>query len=940
MTPERVQQIETLYHAALERAPAERAAFLNRACNDDSGLRSEVESLLEQNAFQDGPLDRPAFAGMGSLLATDGLRLRPGTQLGPYKIEGPLGQGGMGEVYRARDPRLKRDVAIKVSAERFSERFDREAKAIAALNHANICQIYDVGPNYLVMELIEGESPQGPMPVEQVERIALQIADALEAAHEKGITHRDLKPANIKIKPDGMVKVLDFGLAKVTAAPAPGETSPTTTMGVTEAGMILGTAAYMAPEQARGQKVDKRADIWSFGVVVWELLTGERLFQGESTADVLSKVLERDIDVDRVPVKFRRLLARCLDRNVKDRLRDIGEVRFLLNAPSRVAGPAQGRRFWPALAGVFGLAALLVAYSYFREEPPRTEWSSLPVPSNFTFERRGGFLPTVSPDGRHVVFDATAGKQAALWIRDLERPEIRMLPGTDGAEYPFWSPDSRSLGFFAESKLKRLDLPSGPVRTLCEVPLGRGGTWNEDNVIVFAKNREVIERVAAEGGPTTLLVERDPSGSVDPRFPWFLPDGRHFLYTARNGNPTKTRVYVQSIDAKPGGSTRREVLAADSNAVYVPAVHSDSGYLLYVRERTLMAQPFDAAKARFSGEPTPVAEHIDYFPDFSQAQFSASRNGVLTYTSGITDHGKKQLTWFDRNGKRVGTVGVPENTYWPRISPDGSIVATDPADASAMSDIWLHDLVRRTTMRLTFTGVNTRPVWSPDGSRIAFHSQLDGNVNPHAKAVNGIGGEETLDNDPRINSLTDWSRDGRYLIEGVQDPKTGMDVWVIPQFGDRKPFPYLNTEYAEKLARLSPDGQWLAYVTNESKRPEVYVQTFPEHNGKWQISTNGGDYPVWSRDGRELYFIGLDHKLMAVAVNRNGKSFQAAVPEPLFEMPVPRGPVFYGGAVGEFVAPFDVSKDGRFLIQVPVDEGPANVPITVVINWQAGLTKP
>jgi len=935
MTPERVRQIEELYHAARERTPVERVALLAHA---DPELRGKVESLLAQDALRDGVLDRPAWEGAHSLLDTASSRLTPGTQLGPYKIEGPLGQGGMGEVYRARDPRLNRDVAIKVSAARFSERFEREAKAIAALNHPNICQIYDVGPNYLVMELIEGESPKGRLPPEQVERIALQIADALEAAHEKGITHRDLKPGNIKLKPDGTVKVLDFGLAKVTAATEPGETSPTLTMGVTEAGVILGTAAYMAPEQARGQKVDKRADIWAFGVVVWEMLTGERLFKGESTADVLGKVLERDIDLTRVPEKFRKLLARCLDRNVKDRLRDIGEARFLLDTPSALHASAGLRWLWPAAAAAFALAALALGYAQYRhstEEPPRVERFSLLMPEKLTSNRQFS-LPVISPDGRSVAIAMFTDQQSALWLRDLDGLNARMLPGTEGAAYPFWSPDSRSLGFFTQGNLNRIDVTGGPALTLCEVEaIGRGGAWSQNDVIVYGTASGGLFRVPAAGGTPVVLTAPDPAaGENNHRAPWFLPDGQHFLYTARNVNDaTKTRVYVDSMDAKPGSRARREVLAVDTNAVYVPPVlsapgFSGTGYLLFVRERTLMAQPFDPVKAQTTGDAVPIAEQVNYFSNASQAQFSASRNGTLVYVSGgaaawtafmYAAGGTKQLTWFDRGGKPAGTVGMPANTLWVALSPDGSTVATDPLDTSGnQRDVWLHDLRRGTASRFTFgRGTNIFPVWSPDGSRIAFTSV---GVGAYVKSASGIGADEALGK--ALSTITDWSRDGRYVVE--VDGSLN-DIWVIPQFGDKKPFPYVNSRYAERNAKLSPDGQWLAYVSNESRRDEVYVQTFPEHGGKWQISTNGGDFPVWSRDGRELYLIGADRKLMAVEVKGSGKSLQAGVPKPLFEVAVP--------------GPFDVSKDGRFLVQVPVEQGLASVPLTVVTNWQAGLKK-
>jgi len=709
--------------------------------------------------------------------------------------------------------------------------------------------------------------------------------------------------------------------------------SPTLSMGATVAGLILGTAAYMAPEQARGKTVDKRADIWAFGVVVWEMLTGERLFKGESTAEVLGKVLEQELDLGRVPEKFRNLLSRCLDRDVKNLLRDIGEARFLLNTQPTLQPSVHLRWLWPAVAVVSTLAAVLLGYRHFSEEPSRVGRFSLLLPETVSFDALGT-LPAISPDGRRVVFEAYSRGQYSLWLRDLDGSDTRMLPGTVGGFSPFWSPDSGSVGFLAEGKLKRIDVTGRSPGTICDIPGGiRGGTWSQDDVIVYGTPQQAgLFRVPAAGGtPVALSTVDAAAGEINHRAPWFLPDGQHFIYTARNLDTGKTRVYVDSIDARPWTQTRREVLTGDTNAVYEPAIlhapgFSEKGYLLFVREHTLVAQPFDPAKAKTTGEAVPLAEPVDYAPSVGQGFFSSSRNGTLVYTWGAFGGKKRQLTWFDRGGKSIRTVGMPAATSWISLSPDGSTVAIDPMDAHGLSDIWLHDLSRGTASRFTFGGkANNSPVWSPDGSRIAFSSESYGTGQPYVKAANGVGAEEVLDQDPRENWITDWSRDGRYLIESVSDLKTLGDIWVIPQFGDKRRFPYMATEYRERGGKLSPNGQWLAYVSNESKRFEIYVQTFPEHGGKWQISTNGGDFPVWSRDGRELYFIGADRKLMAVEVKGDSKKFAASLPKPLFEV----------AEQGHF----DVSKDGRFLIQVPVEQGPANLPITVVTNWQAGLKK-
>ncbi|HEV2198456.1 MAG TPA: protein kinase [Bryobacteraceae bacterium] len=879
--------------------------------------------------------------------------LAAGTRLGPYEILAPIGKGGMGEVYRARDPRLNRDVAIKVSSDEFSERFAREARSIAALNHPNICQIYDVGPNYLVMELVEGPTlaeriRQGAIPLEEALAIARQIGDALEAAHEQGITHRDLKPANIKIKPDGSssnpssstVKVLDFGLAKMGGTTAArGEDSPTISMAATQAGVILGTAAYMSPEQARGKQVDKRADIWAFGVVLYEMLTGRSPFKGEDITDTLASVVKEQPTFEDVPPRVRGLVKACLQKDPKNRLRDIADAKLLLEGgagsqPAAVSQTASRKPVvWIAAAGVLTLAALalgFLAYRYVTEEPPRVLKMSVLPPEKAAFKSNS--LPAVSPDGRRLAFVATLDGKDELWVRDLDSLAARALTGTDGADEPFWSPDSRSIAFFAGGKLKKIDVAGGPALTLCDATGGRGGTWNKDGVIVFGVFNGAIFRVpAAGGGATALTALETASGEVDHRFPWFLPDGRHFLYTATNDAHVqaeeKGAIYASDVNSK----NRKLVLAADSNAVYSPP-----GYLLFVRERTLMAQPFDAGKLQTTGDAIPIAEQIDSVGGrAAQNQFSISQNGVLAYTSGRG--GGLELTWFDRSGKATGVLGTPNVVSWGAISPDGKTVAVERVD-QGVADIWLHDLTRGAASRFTFgPRANEFPVWSPDGSHIAFYSARDPDRvgHPFQKATSGTGQDETLSKPlgepPTDSRVDDWSRDGRYLILETANAKTKNDVWVLPTFGDRKPFPYLQTEFTERYGRLSPDGRWLAYTSDESKRDEIYVQSFPTPGGKWQVSTNGGERSVWSRDGKELYFVSLDGKMMAAEVPSGSKfeaRFEAGVPKPLFDARLPGGNNRW----------FDVSKDGRFLIPIPAEQT-ANAPMTVVINWQAGLKK-
>ena len=875
--------------------------------------------------------------------------LIPGTRLGPYEILATIGAGGMGEVYKALDTKLEREVAIKVlpnALARDSERlarFEREAKVLASLNHPNIATIYAIEESSegkaIAMEFVPGDTLKGPLPLETALNYAKQIAEALEAAHEKGITHRDLKPPNIMITPEGVVKVLDFGLAAVPSREASSDSSssPTLSMAATQTGVIMGTAGYMSPEQAAGKPVDRRADIWSFGVVLWEMITGARLFEGETISHTLADVLRAPIDFAKLPVTTPlvvvELLRRCLDRNTRRRLRDIGEARitiekYLANPASgtvglqQIEGGATSKWAW-VLAGVLGVATLAMGFVSFRhatEEPPRVIKTSLLPPENAVFRQNN--IPAVSPDGKRIAFVAMSEGKFSVWVRGLDSLAARALPGTEGAFLPFWSPDSRTIAFFADEKLKKIEIAGGPALALCDAAGAFGGTWSRKDVIVFNSGGGIF-RVSATGGSVTPLTTLDwASGEITHRYPWFLPDGRHFLYTAVNQDSRKTVVYAADLDS----DQRKLIVAAASNVAYAPP-----GYLLFVRERTLMAQIFDAGKLQTLGDAVPIAEQVDAANGFERFQFSISQNGVLAYVAGGSGSGALQLTWFDRTGKALGIVGKPAYINTPRLSPDGKTVATDRLDPSSNNrDIWLLDVAHGTEQRLTFADQNWFPVWSPDAKRVVYLRLSSQKM--LAKAVDGTGPEEEVE--AAAKAPQDWTRDGRYLISATQaaNPKTGNDLWALPFMPGKsgvsgKPLALRNTEFQEYHGRVSPDGRWLAYQSNESKRSEIYVVGFPKLSGRWQVSVNGGTRPVWSRDGRELYFLGLEDTLMAVAV-KSGEQFQAGAPQPLFNVRLS----------GNANASYDVSADGRFLFATTTEQA-ARVPMTVVVNWQSMLKK-
>jgi Tol biopolymer transport system component len=888
------------------------------------------------------------------------MALTPGTRLGPYEILSAFGAGGMGEVYRARDTRLKRDVALKVLPESLAAdterlaRFQREAEVLASLNHPNIAHIHgleDSGHVHaLIMELVAGEDlseriARGPIPLDETLPIAKQIAEALEAAHEQGIVHRDLKPANIKVTPDGVVKVLDFGLAKLNDPNVSNPNGPnalsmstiTSPAMMTGVGAILGTAAYMSPEQAKGRQADKRSDVWAFGAVVYELLTGTRAFDGESVVETLGAVINREPDWAPVPQPARRLLRWCLEKDRKKRLQAIGDAKRLLEEAEQSQGrsddpsrSAMGRSYvaW-AVAALFLVITLGVSFLYFGEDAPAESGLvrfQIPAPGNAPAE-----MFRLSPNGRSLAFVVSDNGLNRVWVRSLDSVDAKALPGTDGATYPFWSRDNEHLGFFAQGKLKKIAVAGGPPQTLCDAATGRGGTWNREGEIVFSPGPVgILYRVSAAGGVPAPATKVAVSGSNEGhRFPEFLPDGRHFFYVIGSPEVEAAGLYLGSLD----GSEPVRILPDESNAAYAPpSMSGGDGLLLFRREDTLMAQPFDPDHMRTNGDMFPVAEQVGTTGNIGSGAFSVAAAGVLVFRA--TGGASRELVWMDRTGKRGAAVTKPfrddqvASGFEVALSPDEKRVAFASVDRN-QQDLWLLDLAQGGTSRFTFIAGNARAIWSPDASRLVFSRRSGSTYELYQKPSRG-GDEQVL---PLVHGVTnaqpwDWSTDGKLVVYSVTGEKTANDLWLLPMEGSHEPIPYLQTPASEQYGQFSPDGRWMAYVSNESGQNQIYVQPVPAGGAKWQISTTGGSAPKWRRDGKELFYVAPDQKLMAVPV-KIGADFEAGTPQPLpVSAPVPIG----NGSTGGY-AP---TRDGqRFLVNVPAGgEAAVAPPITVVLNWQ------
>jgi eukaryotic-like serine/threonine-protein kinase len=869
--------------------------------------------------------------------------LKAGQRLGAYEIVSLLGTGGMGQVWKARDPALKRDVAIKTLPVRFSNdperlrRFEQEAQAAGRLNHPNVLTVYAVGQEngfpYLVTELLEGATLRSrligqPIAAAKALDYACQIAQGLAAAHDKGIVHHDIKPENVFITATGLVKILDFGLAKLIE-PRSGLANPfDQETRLTASGMIMGTPAYMSPEQIRGERSDSRSDIFSLGVILYEMLAGAPLFSRENAVETMSAVLKQEpLKLSHVAAPVERLIKRCLEKNPSARFQSAGDLAFAISALVDSAGSdlertnaAEGkkpelrvgrspRRFlWMFATSVFLLTTLGFGWLYVHRPSdvgPTIRFSIAP-PDGKGFVRHHDvpFSAAVSPDGSRLALIVTTDGRSQLWVRSLNSAMAQPLEGTEGAGYPFWSPDSRYIGFFSEGKLKKIQASGGSPVTICDAARwSTSAAWSAQDVILFSSPGAGINRVPAEGGKPILITKR-----VDALWPNFLPDGRHFLFFAG------WNLYVGTLD-----STDVQLLLKDASR----AMYAAPGYLLYVREGSLMAQRFDAQALRFSGEPILIADGLWFFKQTGMADFSISENGVLVYKLGRS---VSQLKWLDRSGAEMESIDAPNDYELPRISPNGKSVAVHVTNSrTGTSDVWIYDLSRHNhTLFTAEPGQENGPIWSPDGSRIVFASDQDGPPHLFQKMISGGRQDELAPRSGWVQWPYDWTKNGQFIVYGDGQAATGEDLMVLP-LSDGKPRPYLRTRFNETDARISPDGRWVAYVSDKTGRAEIYVSPLdnPSDSIEWLVSTTGGAGPRWGRDGKELFYIAPDQNLMSAAV-RAGTTFESGKPVPLFRTKLRDNQ-------------YDVSADGqRFLMNVAVTQDHL-MPLTTVINWTRDL---
>ena len=955
MTDERWARVKALFQAVVERPVAERDAFLADAAADDRALHDEVKSLIASDEAKVSVLDRSVIPG-GNLFS-DSLTSPPASidqevravnrelqQVGPYEVVGLLGIGGMGAVYRTRDPKLNRDVALKVLSTEFSldpdrlARFRREAQVLAALNHPNIAAIYAVEESTniqaLVLELVEGPTlaermALGPIPLAHCLSIAKQIATALEAAHEQGIIHRDLKPSNIKLRSDGVAKVLDFGLAKTLG------TDSRIGDAATRDGIILGTAAYMPPEQAKGQPVDKRADVWAFGCVLFEMLAARPAFRGDTFTELLAAVIKDDPDWSGIPAEVpegvRTLVRRCLRKDPRQRLQAVADARIEIEdaetAP-RAGNGVRANRLGSAerVGWILAVTGLTMLAAGALTRGPGSDVGSPETRLEITAAATTDPASiAISPDGQKVVFSAAdASGQPQLWLRLLTDVASRALASTEGGRYPFWSPDSRSIGFFANGRLKRVDLDGASVREIADAPLGLGGTWSTGDTIVYSPNWVgPLLRVAANGGAAAEVTRLTPEQSGH-RFPQFLPDNRHFLFESIESGGISGVVYVGDVS----GGAAKKLIESGASAAY-----DHTGHVLFGRggpaATTLVAQKFDSRTLALVGNPFRIAETISSGLDPASAALSVSAAGPIAYRS---DSGaRRQLVWFDRSGTLISRLGNADAiTLNPALSPDGRYVALRRS-LGENTDIWLVDTKTGLPSRLTASaGLHNFPVWSPDSRYVTF------TANPHRtgvndfyrKAIDGTGSEDLVLATQQNKGLSDWSADGRFLLYRIVNPETGNDIWAV-SLADRQEWPVVQTTFDERDGQFSPDGRWIAYQSNETGSFEIWLRSFPNPGTRIRISNNGGTQVRWRRDGRELFYIAPDGRLMGVPIapGPDGQTLEASGPVALFATQI--GGAWQGNNRHQYM----VAPDGqRFLMNTVTPE--ATSTITIIQNWK------
>jgi serine/threonine protein kinase len=949
MSDDRWERVADLYQAAQERTPEERLAFVRQASDGDSDLRREVELLLAQDE-KTIVIDRPIAAAAHSLLA-DNAAVQPGSFVGPYRIESLLGVGGMGEVYRARDTKLNRDVAIKILPPVFAgdtdrlARFKREAQVLASLNHPNIAAIYgfeDSGAVHaLVLELVDGPTladriARGALPIDEALKIAKQIGEALEAAHEQGIIHRDLKPSNIKVRDDDTVKVLDFGLAKMlepTGVMSPSVSmSPTiTSPAMTQAGMILGTAAYMAPEQARGKAIDKRADIWAFGCVVFEMLSGQRAFQAEDVSLTLAEVMKSEPDwamLPTLPPAVRMCLRQCLKKDPRRRLRDIGDARLALDGTldletvGEISNTKAPRAIWRWLLPITAAAA--VAASGITLLLDRNTAPPLPEVVRFQIHAPAGSkippgTPAISPDGRTLAYVATSASGInQIHLRELSSTESRVLPGTEDAIHPFWSPDGRSLAFASGRVLKRIDLAGGPVRELQAVTGPWHGAWNQFGDVLYTgvvgSSGIAVGRIPAEGGSPVSVVHPDAqAGERSGGFPVFLSDGRHFLVRMES-DQSRSGIQLATLD-----SPERKLVVNDVfSAPLVAPTPRGTTYILYARDDGLVAHEFDERAGTVRGTPRVLVDNIGkvaspaYMPTVG-----VSRAGTIAYQAG-GDFTAATLYWVNRSGERTDSDALPGMN--PALSPDGRWVAMTRPSIRGDQEVWIADLSRAGASSRVSQGPGQigGAVWSPDGRRVAY--ARSGKI--YVKNIDGSADEELLAD--VIGVPSSWSDDGKYLVYSFEGK---MFLWPLAAKGN--PIPVGSRSGLSRDGHVSPDGGFIAYGSNESGRDEIYVAPLPPGTGRVPVSATGGTSPRWSRKTGELFFAGADRTMMVVDVHRE-PTLSAGVPRKLFER---------GAGASAFNLGFEVSADGQRLLMSQIGENAPDTPITVVLNWWVDLVK-